>query len=115
MNGPLLTVDEARAAITASALALLQAVQCSDNSALTALLRGEHAHRGWTAADRRLARKHRRVLTSVAHAGHSWVIGPELDGILAATGLANGRPLRAADLAVIGAQLLPQAELRLSA
>jgi hypothetical protein len=87
----LLTVDEARSALTASARRLLTGADTDDVFHLAAMLWGagditDHLN----PRDRRLAERHRRTLDRLIAAGYTGEIVDELDGISSAVGLDDG-------------------------
>ena len=96
----LLTVDEARIAFIQSALLCLRGAHCSPRQ-LSAVLRGD-LNRRLRKADADLARKHRQCLDKLERAGFGWVLGEELEGLISALGLDEGRCI---NLDVIEAQL----------
>jgi hypothetical protein len=83
----LLTLDEARAALTASAARCLSGAKC-DPATLVAMLWGLAV--GRTPEDHTLSEEHKFVLESICDAGHGWILAEELSGIISATGLCEG-------------------------
>ena len=66
----LLTIDEARRVVVASAGAVLAYAACSDTRRLEEVLWGREDFEGESLPDQTLARAHRRVLTHVEPLGH---------------------------------------------
>ena len=85
----LLTVDEARAAVVASAARLLRLAECSP-ATLELMLFGVDAGDDRGVNDHLLALEHHRVLEVVRSSGHGWIIEDELEGVASAAALAEG-------------------------
>ena len=86
----LLTIDEARRLVIASAGAVLAYASC-DNRRLEAVLWGHDDFEGESLANQALAPAHRRVLDHVERLGFGSDMASELEGICSAAGLENGR------------------------
>jgi len=86
----LLTIDEARRVVIASAGAVLAYAACPDNGRLEAVLRGQDDFEGESLQDQALARAHRRVLTHVETLGYGAELSEELEGVCSAAGLEDG-------------------------
>ena len=87
----LLTIDEARRLVIASAGAVLAYASCGDNRRLEGVLWGRDGFEGESLPDQALARAHRRVLGHVERLGYGADMADELEGICSAAGLAEGR------------------------
>ena len=87
----LLTIDEARRVVIASAGALLAYAACGDNRRLEAVLWGRDDFEGESLPDQALARAHRRVLAHIDALGYGGEAADELEGICSAAGLEDGR------------------------
>jgi hypothetical protein len=83
----LLTVDEARAHVVASARHVVEHCTTDDPFTISALLWGAGAVDHLAARDRRLAGRHRRVLDELNALGYGDVAADALDGISSALGL----------------------------
>lgn len=87
----LLTVDEARSALIASAERLLTGADTDDVFHLAAMLWGAgDIPNQLNPHDRRYAERHRRTLDWLIAAGYQGEIVDELDGISSAVGLDDG-------------------------
>jgi hypothetical protein len=84
---PLLTLDEARAAVVRSAARCVAESRCAP-SGLERMLWGQGGD--WSTTDRALAADHRQVLDEVARAGHGWIVAEQVEGIISATQGAGG-------------------------
>lgn len=87
----LLTVDEARRVVIASAGAVLAYAACAEIRRLEAVLWGRDDLQGERLPDQALARAHRRVLAAVEALGYGGEAADELEGICSAAGLEEGR------------------------
>ena len=87
----LLTVDEARRVVIASAGAVLAYAACADTRRLEDVLWGRDGLEGERLPDQALARAHRRVLAHVEALGYGGEAADELEGICSAAGLEEGR------------------------
>ncbi len=87
---PLLTVDEARALISQSALDLARHCRTDHAGTLTAMLWGSGPVPGLHHDDSDLAMRHRGVLDEIAALGYLPEAHEELDGVASAIGLTNG-------------------------
>ena len=87
----LLTIDEARRVVVASAGAVLAYAACDDNRRLEAVLWGRDDFEGQSLPDQALARAHRRVLATVEALGYGAELAEELEGVCSAAGLEDGR------------------------
>ena len=92
----LLTIDEARAVVVRSAVTALTRAKCGPEGAL-AMLWALPGGADWRASDEALAVEHRETLEWVNRVGHGAIIAEELLGVMAATGLDEGK-LRDLDL-----------------
>ena len=77
----LLSLDEARDELGASAIALVEAVSCSP-ARLGRLLRGRGTTRALQPAARRAVREHRVVLRLVLSSDHAWILDEQVEGAL---------------------------------
>ncbi len=77
----LLTLDEARDLLGASAIALVEAVSCSP-ARLARLLVGNGTARGLVPAARQAVRAHRLVLRQVLASDHAWILEEQTEGAL---------------------------------
>ena len=77
----LLTLDEARSILGASAIDLVEAVACSP-ARLRRLLAGNGSARGLAPAARQAINAHRAVLRQVLAAGHGWILEEQAEGAL---------------------------------
>ena len=77
----LLTLDEARDLLGASAIALVEAVACSPVR-LGRLLVGKGSTRGLPLAARRAVRAHRAVVRQVLACDHAWILDEQIEGAL---------------------------------
>ena len=87
----LLTLDEARRVVIASAGAVLAYAACGDNRRIQAALWGHDGFEGESLSDQALFRAHRRVLALVEALGYGGEAAEELEGICSAAGLDGGR------------------------
>ena len=78
----LLTLDEARDLLGASATALVEAVSCSPGR-LARLLVGNGTSRGLAPVARRAVTAHRAVLRQVLASDHAWILEEQTEGALA--------------------------------
>jgi hypothetical protein len=103
----LLTIDEARWVLTASAGAVLAKAACADNHRLEAALWGRDDFADQSLPDQVLARAHHSVLAHLEALGYGGEVADELEGICSAAGLEEGR--RDFDFVadVLGAEDLP--------
>ena len=85
----LLTLDEARSILGASAIGLVEAVSCSP-ARLRRLLAGTGSARGLAPSARQAINAHRAVLRQVLAAGHGWILEEEAEGALSYA--ESGRP-----------------------
>ena len=86
----LLTLDEARSILGASAIDLVEAVTCSP-ARLRRLLAGKGSSRGLSATARQAINAHRAVLRQVLAAGHGWILEEQAEAALSYAESA-GRP-----------------------
>ena len=77
----LLTLDEARDQLGASAIALVEAVSCSPDR-LARLLMGNGSARGLAPAARQAVRAHRAVFRQVRGSDHAWIVDEQVEGAL---------------------------------
>ena len=77
----LLTLDEARSMLGASAIDLVEAVSCSP-ARLCRLLAGKGSGRGLAPAARQAINAHRAVVRQVLAAGHGWILEEQAEGAL---------------------------------
>lgn len=77
----LLTLDEARDRLGASAIALVEAVSCSP-ARLARLLVGNGTARGLAPPAREALRAHRAVLRQVVASDHAWILEEQTEGAL---------------------------------
>jgi hypothetical protein len=83
------TLDEARAAVAASAAAVLDQAQC-DLAARAYLVWGAGGMEGLRPVDEVLSRRHRWVLDALIELGYAWVAVEELEGLCSAAGIDDG-------------------------
>ena len=76
----LLSIDEARRMVIASAGAVLAYAACPDNGRLVGVLWGRDDFGGQGLADQALALAHRRVLAQIDAQGNSGIMAEELEG-----------------------------------
>ena len=86
----LLSLDEARAAVVASSARLLRWAE-GPPASLERMLWGLDPGAQAGVGDHLLAIEHAAVLEAVRAAGHDWVVPEQLEGIVAAAGLAQGQ------------------------
>ena len=86
----LLTIDEARRVIVASAGNVLAYAACPDNGRLEAVLWGRDEFEGESVPDQALAGAHRRVLRHLEDLGYGADVAEELEGVCSAAGLDDG-------------------------
>lgn len=77
----LLTLDEARDELGASAIALVDALDCS-SARLARLLYARSTTKGLTLEARRVVQTHRTVVRRVLASDHAWILDDELEGAL---------------------------------
>lgn len=77
----LLSIDEARDELGASAIALVEAVSCSP-ARLGRLLRGRGSARALPPAARQAVNAHRAVLRRVLSGDHAWILDEQVEGAL---------------------------------
>jgi DNA-binding IclR family transcriptional regulator len=77
----LLTLDEARSVLGASAIDLVDTVTCSP-ARLRRLLTGKGTSRGLAPPSRQAISAHRAVLRRVIAAGHGWILEEQAEGAL---------------------------------
>jgi len=77
----LLSLDEARDCLGASAVALVEAVACSP-ARLVRLLAGRGTTRGLPPAARQAVSAHRSTLRQVLGSDHAWILEEEIEGAL---------------------------------
>ena len=77
----LLSLDEARDELGASAIALVEAVSCSP-ARLGRLLRGRGTARALPPPARQAVRDHRAVLRRVLSGEHAWILDEQVEGAL---------------------------------
>ena len=77
----LLTLDEARDLLGASAIALVEAASCPP-ARLARLLVGNGTARGLAPAARQAVRAHRVVLRQVLASDHAWILEEQTQGAL---------------------------------
>ena len=77
----LLTLNEARDLLGASAIALVEVVSCSPER-LGRLLRGKGTARALPAPARLAVRDHRAVVRRVLASGHAWILDEQVEGAL---------------------------------
>jgi hypothetical protein len=87
----LLSIDEARRVVIASAGAVLAYAACPDTRRLEEVLWGREDFEGESMPDQALARAHRRVLAHVEALGYGAELAEELEGVCSAAGLEDGR------------------------
>lgn len=85
----LLTLDEARDKLGASAITLVEAVNCSP-ARLGRLLRGRGSARTLPPAARQAVKAHRAVLRQVLSGDHAWIIDEQVEGALSYAEYAAG-------------------------
>ena len=82
MTAPvLLSLDEARDRLAASAIAMVEAVSCSP-ARHARLLAGGGTTRGLSPAARQALQAHRAVLREVLGSDHAWILEEEIEGAL---------------------------------
>ena len=77
----LLTLDEARDLLGASAIALVESVSCSP-ARLSRLLVGKGSTRSLPPAARQAVRAHRAALGRVLACDHAWILDEQIEGAL---------------------------------
>lgn len=77
----LLTVDEARDLFGASAIALVDALDCSP-ARLNRLLRAKGTTKGLPGDARQVVKAHRVVVRQVLASDHAWVLEEQIEGAL---------------------------------
>ena len=82
------SLDEARAAVAASATAVLSHAEC-DIATRAYLVWGAGGMEGLSAPDEALSRRHRFVLDALVELGYAWVAVEELEGLCSAAGLGD--------------------------
>ncbi len=80
------TLDEARAAVVASAAAVLDQAQC-DLGTRAYLVWGAGAMEGLSPLAEALSRRHRWVLDALIDQDYAWVAVEELEGLCSAVGI----------------------------
>jgi hypothetical protein len=80
------TLDEARAAVAASAAAILDHAQC-DLGTRSYLVWGAGGMEGLSPADEVPSRRHRSALDALIELGYAWVAAEELEGLCSAAGI----------------------------
>lgn len=83
------TLDEARAAVAASAAAVLDHARC-DLAGRAYLVWGAGGMDGLSPADEVLSRRHRWVIDALIELGYAWVAVEELEGLCSAAGIDDG-------------------------
>jgi hypothetical protein len=83
------TLDEARAAVAASAAAILDHGQC-DVGTRAYLVWGAGGMERLSPADEALSCRHRWVLDALIELGYAWVAVEELEGLRSAAGIDDG-------------------------
>ncbi len=84
------TLDEARAAVVASAAAILSQAQC-DLGTRAYLVWGAGGIQELSAVDEVLSRRHREVLDAVIDQGYAWAAVEELEGLCSAAGIDDAK------------------------
>ncbi len=87
----LLTIDEARARISTSALDLVRHCHARHPATVTAMLWGSGDLPGLDRHDTHVAEQHRHVLDDIVALGYLAEAHQQLDGIASAVGLPDGR------------------------
>lgn len=85
----LLTLDEARDQLGASAIALVDAVSCSP-ARLGRLLGGKGTARALTPPAHQAVTAHRAVLRRVLSSDHAWILDEQVEGALSYAEYAGG-------------------------